>query len=142
MADSRLRVDPSVGVSDLQGVLKGLFKSEGSRDLAKYLSHPTHYAVTWKTAPDKDIMAKTASLMSGFANLAPNTQVSSAKLIKALDAENKYEKMDFTKKDAVNFSTWCDLRIRVLLSQYRKCKQSQEAGVNRILKLWRASREQ
>jgi hypothetical protein len=126
MAESRVRVDPSVSVADLQAALKSLFKDRKDRDLASYLAHPNHYTVTWKTAPDKDLMAATAVLMSNFAAIAPNTQISSPKLIKAVEAENKIDKIDFTKKDSQGFAQWCDLRIRMVLAQFRRCKQSEQ----------------
>ena len=83
MADSRLKPDPSVNAADLQKCIVIFFDEREHTtqpDLAKYLSHPLCYAVTWKTSPDKDLMAATAQLMPKFADKATNTQMSSTKL--------------------------------------------------------------
>ena len=126
MSARRLVVDPAIGIADLQKCYQTLADKIGSRDILEYLRHPRNLNFNWKTAPHPEWMAKSSTLMSLFLQVVPNGLLPSAKNKTALKRLNEHKKANFSRYSDEDWADQIDQRARVLLAQYRSCKQKQD----------------
>ena len=121
----RVKVDPLLGVADLQVMLQDIMDGRGSRDLTK-LCEPL-LGITWKQAPRAKLIhdfASTLSRMIGYAK--PGMKLSHDKLRIAIEAEHQ------SSRGAVLFgpanqpvewqATQASFRLRCLMSKVRECR--------------------
>ena len=126
MAARRLVVDPAIGIADLQKCYLQLMQDIQSRDLLEYLKHPRNLNWNWKTAPHPEWMGKCAQLMKLLLGVAPNGILPSAKNKQALKRLNEDKKANFSRYSEEDWCDQVDQRARVLLAQFRSCKQKQD----------------
>ena len=79
-AASRLKVDPAIGVMDLQKVLVQEMQRREDHNIWSSVKHPTNAAWSWKTAPNIQWLAQARKLLCGFLQVAPNGLLPSSKL--------------------------------------------------------------
>ena len=123
---SRLKVDPAIGVMDLQKVLVQEMQRREDHNLWNSVKHPTNASWSWKTAPNMQWLAQARQLLCGFLEIAPNGLLPSSKLRLSLqrlvvDSSLKVNKTSYHTDDWVD---QMDQRIRVLLSQARALKKA------------------
>ena len=123
---SRLKVDPAIGVMDLQKVLVQEMQRREDHNLWNSVKHPTNASWSWKTAPNMQWLAQARQLLCGFLEIAPNGLLPSSKLRLSLqrlvvDSSLKVNKTSYHTDDWVD---QMDQRIRVLLSQLRALKKA------------------
>ena len=123
---SRLKVDPAIGVMDLQKVLVQEMQRREDHNLWNSVKHPTNASWSWKTAPNIQWLAQARQLLCGFLQIAPNGLLPSSKLRLSLqrlvvDSSLKVNKTSYHTDDWVD---QMDQRIRVLLSQARALKKA------------------
>lgn len=119
--------DPNVAVSELMQVLHDHLKRENTKDLWHTLQVPDNQQLGWKKACNPLWMAKLNFLVHGLILVAPNGVVASVKLKLAIQKLLADHKCTTSKGHEVNDTVdLCDQMIRVLLGQFRACKDKQE----------------
>ncbi|CAE7350592.1 unnamed protein product [Symbiodinium sp. CCMP2592] len=128
---TRVKVDPTIGVIDLQKVLKKHVDNAQDKDIWNILKHPTGAPFSWKTAVCIPWIAQAAYLLVDFLQVAPNCVLPAAKLRTSLkrlvvDGTEKTKKVNRTNYATDDFVDQIDSRIRILLSQVRCLKKQDE----------------
>ena len=128
LSTKRLVCDPSIGVSDLQKVLrKQIKRANDNRDLLAQLRVPKNQNWGWKTAPHVAWMGQVSEMMVDFVKVASNAVLPGSKLRLALEKLHGEKKMNFSRYSDSDWVDQCDQRIRVILSQYRTLKMKNSA---------------
>ena len=127
MESSRLKVDPTIGVMDLQKVLKHHVDNAPDRNIWNILKHPTGAPFSWKTSACLPWIAEAADLLIDFLKIAPNGLLPASKLRLSLsrlltDGTEKTKKVNRTNYHTDDWVDQVDSRIRILLSQVRSLK--------------------
>ena len=131
MESSRLKVDPSIGVMDLQKVLKHHVDNAPDRNIWNILKHPTGAPFSWKTSACLPWIAEAAALLIDFLKIAPNGLLPASKLRLSLsrlltDGTEKTKKVNRTNYHTDDWVDQVDSRIRILLSQVRSLKKHED----------------
>ena len=131
MESSRLKVDPSIGVMDLQKVLKHHVDNAPDRNIWNILKHPTGAPFSWKTSACLPWIAQAADLLIDFLQIAPNGLLPASKLRLSLsrlltDGTEKTKKVNRTNYHTDDWVDQVDSRIRILLAQVRSLKKHDE----------------
>ena len=116
---TRLQVDPSIGVMDLQRAILKAIQDHEDKDVFNYLKHPTAASFNWKTAPCVQWLAQAKPLLLNYLTIAKNGLLLSAKLCMALRrlmTESKL-KINKTPWSSDDFVDQVDSRSRILLAQ-------------------------
>ena len=129
MSKARLVADPSVGVGDLEGVLKKFFEDvvgDGKVDFLDYCLHPP--GLTWKSSCSPGWLVKLAPLLKLYLQVARNGVLPTKRHKSALEsvatARNLLEK---SKKSMADWVDITDDSIRMALSHLRNLFASSEA---------------
>lgn len=122
----RLVANPSMGIGDLMKAMTNFLDEQCDLDLHAAVSPPGHNVWSWKTAPNLSWMAKISALAIHFLNFAPNGVLSSSKLKNAVLKLAAVKKINRTRYADIDFADQVDLRIRVVLAQFRLLKQKTE----------------
>ena len=121
---NRVVADPSVGLSDIQDVIKKCLDGAGDYDLAKYLQAPP--GLSWKTAACPVWLTKLQQLFTGLLKLAPNSCLAGKKVRGAIEKMcEPPSKVNFTKKSTADFVDHCDETIRVGMAHLRNLQGSE-----------------
>ena len=131
MESSRLKVDPTIGVMDLQKVLKHHVDNAPDRNIWNILKHPTGAPFSWKTSACLPWIAEAADLLIDFLKIAPNGLLPASKLRLSLsrlltDGTEKTKKVNRTNYHTDDWVDQVDSRIRILLSQVRSLKKHED----------------
>ena len=129
LMQKRAVADPAMGVSDVMRALRGFMSKSREWDLHQLTQHPQgSKAFSWKTSPHPAWMAQCSDLVQELLKIAPNGLVTSSKLKTAVAKLAQERKINFTTMSEDDFQDAIDMRIRVVLSQYRAVKMSKEAA--------------
>ena len=128
---TQLRVDPAIGVIDLQRVLKKHVDNAPDKYIWNILKHPTGAPFSWKTSVCLPWIAQASDLLVDFLKIAPNGLLPAAKLRLSLgrlltDGTEKTEKVNRTNYHTDGWVDQVDSRIRILLAQVRSLKKHDE----------------
>ena len=126
-SQKRLVADPSIGLMDIQKVISSQFDQKNDYDLFGAVECPGHCQWSWKTAPNVSWMCKTSSLVAGFLKIAPNGVLASQKIRNALIKMTQNRKVNRSRFADSDWADKIDLRLRVVLSQFRELKKRPEA---------------
>eukprot|EP00439_Symbiodinium_sp_Y106_P018192 s7774_g2.t1 len=128
---TQLRVDPAIGVIDLQRVLKKHVDNAPDKYIWNILKHPTGAPFSWKTSVCLPWIAQASDLLVDFLKIAANGLLPAAKLRLSLgrlltDGTEKTEKVNRTNYHTDGWVDQVDRRIRILLAQVRSLKKHDE----------------
>ena len=131
LESTRLKVDPSIGVIDLQRVLKKHVDNAPDKDIWNILKHPTGAPFSWKTSVCIPWIGQAADLLVDFLKVAPNGLLPAAKLRLSLkrlvvDGTEKTKKVNRTNYATDDWVDQVDSRIRIMLAQVRALKKQDE----------------
>jgi len=125
---SRLVADPCVTVSDLTAAFSAWLQVNLSKDLYGLLQPGHGKSFSWKTSPDHQWLSDLAPLYLGLAQVAPNTILTSKKLVLVFENMQKDGLINNTSKMCDStFHEWCDQTVRILFSKYRELKKDPAA---------------
>ena len=116
--------NPDIGIGELMKELQTFVVSSNNFDLMELVAYPGHGAFSWKTSPHAGWMMQMHRLVAKFLQVAPNGVLPSAKLKLAILRLCDYMKVNHTKSCHADFADKVDVRIRIVLAQYRKIKGS------------------
>ena len=119
----RLVADPSIGIGDLMKGFQKFVEETGQMDLFGAVDPPTHHTWSWKTAPNISWMAKIHLLALHLLDVAPNGVLASSKLKNSVVKLCGWKKINKTRFADCDFADQVDLRVRVVLAQFRLLKQ-------------------
>ncbi len=137
----RLVANPSIGIGDLMKAMTSFLDEQCDLDLHAAVSPPGHGQWSWKTAPNLSWMAKISALAIHFLSFAPNGVLPSSKLKNAVLKLSSVKKINRTRYADVDFADQVDLRVRVVLSQFRLLKQKSEEYQKAMRKATPAEKE-
>ena len=121
---NRVVADPSIGLSDIQDVIKKCLEAAGDYDLLKYLATPPN--LSWKTAACPDWLTRLQQLFTGLLKLAPNCCLAGKKVRGAIEKMcEPPSKVNFSKKSTADFVDMCDETIRIGMAQLRNLHGSE-----------------
>ena len=121
---NRVVADPSIGLSDIQDVIKTCLEAAGDYDLLKYLGTPPN--LSWKTAACPDWLTRLQQLFTGLLKLAPNCCLAGKKVRGAIEKMcEPPSKVNFSKKSTADFVDMCDETIRIGMAQLRNLQGSE-----------------
>lgn len=121
---SRLRSDPSLGVSDLMKPFQKMFDHYGSRDVRKVLDAPPE--MDWKSAPHVKWLCRQQVLFKSLLEIVPNTVVTSRKMKDALQRLHEEEPVNLRRKDDAVLWDYVDTKVRIGLAQLRELKNNRD----------------
>ena len=131
---NRLVANPCVSVSDLVKTFKSWLDMTMDKDLFALLAPPGNTAFTWKTGPNHQWLARVAPLFIQLTKVAPNTVLTSKKMILVVAALRSCGAViNTTKMNEKTFDDWCDQTVRILFAKFREIKKD-KPSLERVLK--------
>jgi len=130
----RLVANPCVSVADLVKTFKSWLDMSLSKDLFALLAPPGNTAFTWKTGPNHLWLARVAPLFVQLTRVAPNTVLTSKKVLLVISSlRGSGSVINTTKMTDQTFDDWCDQTVRILFAKYREIKKD-KASLERVMK--------
>lgn len=130
----RLVANPCVTVTDLVKTFKSWLDVSLNKDLFALLAPPGNTAFTWKTCPNHQWLARVAPLFVPLAKVAPNTVLTSKKMLLVVSALRSCNAViNTTKMNEATFDDWSDQTVRILFSKFREIKKDKPA-LERVIK--------
>jgi len=113
-----------MSVADLVGVFNTWLKQKMSKDIFALLKPPNDRGFSWKTSPDHQWLSDVGPLFFALADVAPNTVLTSKKMLLAFESLQKDGTIINTSKMEDNvFHEWLDQTVRILFSKFREIKK-------------------
>ena len=127
MTSVRLKVDPAIGVMDLERVIRQFLRSQEDKNLFSCLLYPGGGNFGWKTSPNVMWISGAAELLVGFLNIAPNGLLPSSKIKMCLQRllSDPVLRLNRTEYHSEDFVDQIDNRLRILLKQCRELKRAE-----------------
>ena len=127
MTSVRLKVDPAIGVMDLERVFREFLRRQEDKNLFSHLVYPGGGTYGWKTSPNVQWISGAAELLVGFLKIAPNGVLPSSKVRMCLqrllaDPVLKLNRTEYCSEDLVD---QIDNRLRIMLKQCRELKRAE-----------------
>lgn len=129
---TRLRSDPSLGISDLMKPFTRMLEHFNSRDIFKVLSAPPE--MDWKSSPQVKWLCRQQVLFKGLLEIAPNTVITSRKVKEALQRIQDEEPVNLTKRDDATLWDYVDTKVRIGLAQLRELKNNRDYCLDRAMR--------